>query len=228
MENKWKIDLNILEQGDIYFFYKPRRGVEKTAGIGDVSRFYLVLQPADGLPPRYIVMGGKKMPRLDDQGETSWGFIQIVGGRGFKVTKANPTLRKATSRPAGEGIYAIVLHRGHSHLLYSLELPRTLGAVQNAFNIKKEANYIFLERPIERPPVSPDVPYSHYHSIETLKHLNKRGTEILLVGVGADINRLGIKAEAEKESVQTSDIINRLQVSSDRHPLTGIISGNWV
>jgi hypothetical protein len=35
----------ILEQGDIYFFYRPRKGAEEVKGIEDVRRFFMVTAP---------------------------------------------------------------------------------------------------------------------------------------------------------------------------------------
>lgn len=226
-QGRWQLDIQFLEQGDIYFFYKPKKEVEKVTGMYDVSRFFFVLDPESESPSRYIVMGNKKMPDLYDGDKSTWGFVQIVGGRGFKAyRKPTPTRLKTASRPAGEGIYLIVSHRTHTHLLYTLELPQRPGNVQNAFQIEKEANYIFLERPTEKPPTSPDEPFSNF-SPAKIDNLNKRGTEILLIGVGADIGRLGITAYKNQETINTADIFTKLQVDRDRHPSQGLISGEW-
>lgn len=227
MANRWKIDLTFIEQGDIYFFYKPKKGIETVSGIEDVSRFFIVLDPLDS-PARYIVMGNKKMPEVNDGGETTWGFIQMVGGRGFRTYKEQKGApKKGASRPAGEGIYAIVKHRDHSHLLYRLELPKRIGEVQKAFSIEKEGNYIFLHRAAHRYPSSPDKPFSNYSPVSITKSLNQRGTQVLLVGVGGDIGRLGIRAEHEEESMQTADIFSKLKVDTTRHPSTALLSGKW-
>lgn len=229
MENRWKIDLTIFEEGDIYFFYKPKKNVEHPSSLEDITRFYFVLQPRATSPSRYIIMGNKKMPRFDDGDKTMWGFIQIVGGRGFQAGNINPAARKKdASRPVGEGIYAIVFHRSHSHLLYSLELPEHLGVVQAAFNIGRTANYIILERPVKQAPKGPEVPYSNFSSLRDVSNLNERGTEILLVGVGADIGRIGIRAETEEETLATADIIRHLKINPSRHPLSSLIFGHWV
>ena len=57
VSDKWHIDIEFVEYGDIYFFYKPKREVEKVEGIDSVSRFYFVLdpEPADS-PARYIIL----------------------------------------------------------------------------------------------------------------------------------------------------------------------------
>ena len=226
MTTKWQIDLTFIEQGDIYFFYKPKKGIESVSGLQDVSRFFIVLDPLSG-PARYIVMGNKKLPIVNDDRETTWGFVQMVGGRGFQTYKEQPNPKKGASRPAGEGIYAIVKHRDHSHLLYRLELPKKLGEVQKAFSIEKEGNYIFLHRPAHRRPTSPEAPFSNYTPISITQSLNQRGTQLLFIGVGSDIGRLGIRAQHEKETVQTADIFSKLKVDTARHPSTSLLSGKW-
>jgi hypothetical protein len=35
----------ILEQGDVFFFYRPRVGVEEVRGLDDVQRFFCMLEP---------------------------------------------------------------------------------------------------------------------------------------------------------------------------------------
>ncbi len=227
MIQKWKIDLTFIEQGDIYFFYKPKKGIEVVSGMNDVSRFFIVLDPLDG-PARYIVMGNKKLPVVEGSRETTWGFVQMVGGRGFRTYKEQKgTPQKGASRPAGEGIYAILKHRDHSHLLYKLELPKRIGEVQKSFSIEKEGNYIFLHRPAHRRPTSSDAPFSNYSPVSITRSLNQRGTQVLLVGVGGDVGRLGVRAEHEEESMQTADIFSKLKVDTSRHPSTALLSGKW-
>ncbi|MBI3888075.1 hypothetical protein HY310_03345 [Candidatus Microgenomates bacterium] len=227
MDSKWQVDLEFLETGDIYFFYKPKSSVVKTSGINDVSRFFVILSPEKDSPSRYIVIGNKKMPQLS-QDKTAWGFVQMIGGKGFSVLPKNENIvPKNLSRPAGEGIYAIVKHRYHTHLLYQLELPRIMGPVQKAFNIFKQTDYIILERQVKASPNLGDYPFSNFSPV-TVAKLNARGTEILLVGVGGDFGRLGIKADPEKETLETADIFNKLKVSIQRHPFDALISGQWI
>lgn len=228
MDNKWKLDIRFLEQGNIYFFYKPRRDIESVQGFQDVSRFYFVLDPFSESLPRYIVMGNKKMPNMNDGNKSVWGFIQMVGGRGFKTYNKLTTKRlRNASRPAGEGIYLIVSHRNHTHLLYSLELPENPGEVQRAFSIQKEANYVFLNRPTENSPTSPEEPFSNFTRVSS-QYLDRRGTEILLVGVGSDIGRLGISAKKDYETLNTADIFSSLEVDRERHPTDALITGEWI
>lgn len=100
------------------------------------------------------------------------------------------------------------------------------GVVQKAFNIKSEANYIFLERTVEKSPNSPEEPFSNFSPVKP-EDLDKRGTEVLLVGVGSDIGRLGITSQKDFETLQTADIFTKLEVDKDRHPTKPLISGDW-
>src|SRR5919197_739763 len=38
----------IIEHGDIFFFYRPKIGTEEVEDIGDVQRFYMITSPEDG------------------------------------------------------------------------------------------------------------------------------------------------------------------------------------
>jgi len=38
-------DANILEQGDIYFFYRPKKDAQEVKGVEDVRRFFMVIAP---------------------------------------------------------------------------------------------------------------------------------------------------------------------------------------
>ena len=38
-------ELEILEQGDIYFFYRPKKNSQEVKGIEDVRRFFMVTSP---------------------------------------------------------------------------------------------------------------------------------------------------------------------------------------
>lgn len=225
-EGRWRLDITFIEQGDVYFFYKPKKDVHEVREWEDVGRFYFVLS-AHNQPPRYIVMGAKRMPTFTDGDQTAWGFVQMVGGKGFE-TYRNPTeyRKKTSSRPVGEGIYSIVSHGNHTHFLYALELPHTLGDVQKAFNITKEANYIVSNRPPSVSPKSIEEPFSNFTPAMSA-YLNERGTELLLIGVGADVGRLGIAANIESETLKTADIFSKLKLDAQTHRVDTLISGNW-
>jgi hypothetical protein len=40
-------DIEILEYGDIYFFYRPKKNSEEVKGIEDIRRFFMVTAPEE-------------------------------------------------------------------------------------------------------------------------------------------------------------------------------------
>jgi hypothetical protein len=71
MKKQWRIETSIVEQGNIFFFYKPRKAVRSVHGFSDVGRFYITLKPEDSERLRFIMLGMKRMPSLDDA-ERGW------------------------------------------------------------------------------------------------------------------------------------------------------------
>ncbi len=230
-DKRWRIDLQFLEQGDIYFFYKPRKGIDEVKSLDDVGRFYFVLQPDGDQPPRYILMGAKQMPRISNGGKTSWGKLQKVGGRGFEISKPGKQ-RKDAARAAGEGLYALVKHGDHTHFVYILELPERRGEVQQSLELYREGNYLIAVKP--SPTLSKNQltqmgvgDTEKFEALEQPAVLDYEGVEILLTGITSEVGRLGIAVDKDKETVETADIFNQLKLSRERHPIEPMITGNW-
>jgi hypothetical protein len=239
---KWHLNISFLEQGDIFFFYKPKKGISEVKGMPDVGRFYLVLSPFEDKPRRFMVLGKKRLPAVYDGGESAWGFIEKVGGRGFKVFKEGlkTTASRRGARPAGEGIYSIVKHFNHTHFVYTLELPKSLGAVQKSFNIKKSASYIFnAKNPLlddagqfkpgeGQPGILPQYKKRKFVPTDPTSILDREGQEILLTGSTKNYAHLGISADKEEETEESAEIFTRLEVNPDRHPPHPLFTGEWV
>ena len=146
---------DILEQGDIYFFYRPKKGAEEVKGIEDVRRFFMVTAPEEqennskGRLYRLFIIGKKSLPEIrETEARASERYWARVGGI-FKdpneLTKEllSDEFRKGdAARPVGEGKYAIVKHQNHAELAYILEMPNEPGEAQNELGIEKEASYI--------------------------------------------------------------------------------------
>jgi len=67
-DNKSKL---IIEQGDIFFFYRPKVGTEEVEGINDVQRFYMVTSPEDNNKYRLLLVGQKQLPEIVEGKSTS-------------------------------------------------------------------------------------------------------------------------------------------------------------
>src|SRR5258706_21178 len=142
-----------VESGDIYFAYRPKVGKRSARSLSDVQRFYTILSPRGKRVYRLVIVGAKRLPSLGRDGDRkTWGFVEKVAERPEDVedeldpktyrTKTRGERRLEAARPAGEGVYAVVRHRDHTHLAYILELPPRPGPVQRALRIAEQASYI--------------------------------------------------------------------------------------
>ena len=109
-------------------------------------------------------------------------------------------------RPAGEGVYALILHGNHTHLVYVLELPPLPGEVQKAFNIQPEDRFVIaVKNPeagsppgvgleLDRQADFPDQLKSLFKDRRWLpvnppEFLDHEGAEVVLIGGRDDLGR---------------------------------------
>jgi|SRR5215203_1585696 len=158
-------DVKILEQGDIFFFYRPKVSSNEIKSIDDVRRFYMVLCPEDEQKIidntnndtntkekkvyRLFIIGKKSLPEIrKTEARSSERFWAQVGGIFYDSKKLGEDLtaeefRKGdAARPVGEGKYAIIEHQNHTELAFILEMPQEIGEAQKELGIQKEATYI--------------------------------------------------------------------------------------
>ncbi|HEY1942415.1 MAG TPA: hypothetical protein VGH40_09855 [Roseiarcus sp.] len=237
----------VVERGDIFFFYRPRVEIDRVEGVGDVQRFYMVLKPNNG-PFRLTVIGRKRLPDVERH-ERTWGFVDVVTDWAREIeqelreqhyqtgTRGARTL--APARPAGEGGYAILRHGRNLHLTYELELPERPGEVQRELNIPHEGAFVLsIKNPEE--PAPPGVGLreaeeAHYpeplqeefrgrrFETEDPHPLDYEGAEFVLIGAHRDPERTyGIDVEPERD-----DPLRRLAMSDREHPVEPLLKGQW-
>ena len=149
----------VLEQGDIYFFYRPKKGAQQVKGIEDVRRFFMVTGPEKSENTkensdksqfyRLFVIGKKSLPEIRKTearaSERYWARVGGIFQNPDELTKEllSDEFRKGdAARPVGEGKYAIVRHQNHAELAYILEIPEQPGEAQRELGIQKEASYV--------------------------------------------------------------------------------------
>jgi hypothetical protein len=145
----------MLEYGDIYFFYRPKVGSEQVKSINDVRRFFMVLAPEVRERKkqkhlyRLFVIGKKSLPEIRKSearaSERYWARVGGIFQDANELTKEllSDEFREGdVARPVGEGKYAIVKHQTHAELAYILELPNEPGQAQDELGIEKEASYV--------------------------------------------------------------------------------------
>jgi hypothetical protein len=148
-----------LEQGDIYFFYRPKKNAEQVKSIEDIRRFFIVTaaeqrqqEQQENISSqlyRLFVIGKKSLPEIRKSearaSERYWGRVGGIFTDPNELTKElfSDEFRKGdAARPVGEGKYAIVKHQNHAELAYILEMPKEPGEAQRELSIEKEASYI--------------------------------------------------------------------------------------
>src|SRR5918996_1002407 len=162
---------DIIEQGDIFFFYRPKLDTHEVKDIGDVQRFYMVTHAEERNENsnnnknmkkknddiyRLFLIGQKQLPEIIEGKSTfeekNWALNILTTSNPDDIhkellpaeytTETRGKRRLAAAAPAGEGKYTIVKHDNHTELAYILELPEVPGPTQREFEIKKEASYI--------------------------------------------------------------------------------------
>lgn len=242
----------VLEKGDIYFLYRPKVGKKEVSGLEDVQRFFMVLSPKGKDVFRLITMGKQTLPDVDEKGERNWGFVSKVGrraqdvedelDRGVYDTKTRGQRELEAARPAGEGVYAIVRHGDHTHLAYSIELPKRGGEVQRALKIEDEASYIISVKNPQAP--SPkgaglrgeqkaEFPKRLQEAFEGRRFmdaspdfLDYEGAELILIGASEEpLKELRIELKPQTETEASAEIFKDLRLERDQHPVRPLFEG---
>src|SRR5919202_5458525 len=169
-------EAEILEQGDIYFFYRPKKAAAEVKGIEDVRRFFMVTAPEDSQLYRLFVIGKKSLPEVRKTearaSERYWARVGGIFADANELTREllSDEFRKGdVARPVGEGKYAIIKHhQNHTELAYILELPKEPGEAQRELSIEKEASYIVSIINPKKPAVSSVTDGGKYPSTEEI------------------------------------------------------------
>jgi hypothetical protein len=244
----------ILEDGDIYFLYRPRVDEEQVESLDDIQRLLVVLRPWRDQLLRLLVVGRKRLPEVAEH-ERSWWFVDRVVRRPEDLHEAldQRTYRTRTrgervqppARQAGEGAYVIARHNDHTHLAYQLERPARPGEAQRDLNLEPQASYIVsVKNPhapappgIGRPPArEAELPPELMERFQVRRFipldppdvLNYPGTEILLIGAAQDAAReLGLDLDTEVEKAARSTIFADLRIGCHDRPLEPLFTGDW-
>jgi hypothetical protein len=243
----------IVEQGDVYFFYRPKVENEEATSLDDVQRFHIVMRPHGKASFRLTTVGRKRLPDIGEH-ERTWGFVDFVARSARDIeralreqtyeTKTRGTRTRPAARPAGEGVYALMRAGNQLFLAYELELPKRAGKVQQELKIPPQGSFaISIKNPqASTPPgvgLREDQEADYPHSLqrefrgrrfatEDPRLLDYPGAEFVIVGARLDPEReLGIEFPIEKETPETADVFRKLQIDRRRHPIEPLLKGEW-
>lgn len=247
-----EVSEEIVEEGDIYFAYRPRIDEDSAEGLADIQRFYMVMKPEGQARLRAAVLGRKRLPEARDH-ERIWGFIEAVKSgpaveNEFRehhyATETRGERRLPPVRAAGEGVYALIKRGRNLHLTYELELPQRSGEVQEELNIERQAAYILsIKNPEAGSPPGAGLPgreQARYpksleqefrgrrFASEDPHLLDYEGAEFILVGARTDPERAyAVDIETEHETARSADIFRQLRMSPREHPIDPLTKGDW-
>jgi hypothetical protein len=252
-----------VESGNIYFCFRPKVGRRDVSGLGDIQRFFIILKPQGKKTYRKLVIGHQRLPDINRHGQSVWGFVDSVtkspqeiesGLRSEHYTTQTRGGRQVPAAcPVGEGVYELVQHGDHTHLVFALELPATPGPAQEELNIPAEASYVVqIRNPMQGAnkvankvankgsnktdarrdgfPRSLQARFRNrrFISEDVPEFLDHAGAEILLVAASQDVSgELGIALDRRHETEATADIINDLRMRKSRHPIKPLFAGEW-
>lgn len=176
--------VQVLERGDISFFYRPLvQAAEARTFRPGVQAFFAVLSPGGREVHRRLRIGRKRMPMV--AGERLWGRIERVGSLERVLagqleseryhTRTRGERYQPEARPLAQGSYAIVRHDDHCHLAYRIEHHEEDDDTPGEVRVPDAASHLLL---FERAPGAGPV-----WTVEgEVERLDEEGAEIVLVG----------------------------------------------
>ncbi len=223
-------DRDILERGDIFFFYRPVAEESAPGGLLDVNRFHLVLRPEGKETLRYLTIGKKKLPG-DDGDRRNWGFMDGVFASAEELKQALVDAGRAAARPAGEGVYALARRGRNTVLAYALELPEEPGEVQRALGIEREGRLtLVIKNPEAASPGGVGLDDGRKaefpEELRTLfgdrkwvgadppEFLDHEGAELVLIAGEDRGEDLGIILEPEPEDEESAEVFRDLHLEA--------------
>ncbi len=178
--------VEILERGDVRFFFRPTvqpadPTAETTLGV---QAFFVVLSPAGRRRHRRVRIGRKRMPA---HAQRFWARVERVGSLDrvlgaeledeVYTTKTRGARYQPGARQIAEGCYAFVRHDDHTHFLYRVD--REEPDAPEEVRVAESASHVILyerdgdARPVWTTEGGPD-------------RLDREGEELVIVGVDED------------------------------------------
>lgn len=237
---------NIIEKGDIYFFYRNKIEITRAENLDDVQRLYLVtVSDESDDKGRMFVVGKKRMPKMNGQesGAQEW-MMNVMTGKPKMIgeelapkeyeTETRGDRRITAAFPVGEGRYALVEHEDHTALAYRLVHPQKPGKAQKEMHLRPEAVYLISVRnpelhvqgfPDEKPgyPESLKKLFADKRWIDISKPalLDYENAQFVLIGAHESLGDIDLKIPGEP------DLFKTLGLEKNKWPTEALFEGNF-
>jgi hypothetical protein len=238
------------EEGDLFFFYRPRR--PNPEGIRDVVSLDMVLRPRDRRWYRLLSFAAPGLGSSDsvtpitgriiaaDRQESA--ILKHLGPRMGAVAGVPAEVQPAC-RPCGEGVYALLAARNQTHLVYALELPATPLQVQRELGLQTEGELALgVYNPFESADVNPESPALPRLPDELRRRLGASHALYNDITAFLDYPNLQLvlfrqsQQEARQhtaelmpfwENLETADVFRLLHLRRRQFPIEPLTEGTW-
>ncbi|KAG0246825.1 hypothetical protein B0O80DRAFT_529864 [Mortierella sp. GBAus27b] len=176
----------------LYMLLSPEEAAGRPATEDEVGKQDASSKPSFDDKPyhRLLIIPQKSLPS-PGQGRKSriWSFVDEASADLDKIesrlerytysTKTRGERTQESARLIAEAHYDIVIHHGHSHFVYQLEVPQQPTEVQEEFNILKEGQFVMQVKNPEIQTPATDRGRARYASLGTSaaklpKHLQEK------------------------------------------------------
>jgi hypothetical protein len=150
--------INILQKGNIYFFYRPK--INQSSQKEEIQRFFLVLHPENQNKYHLLVVGKKHLPTSSEG--SYFLFVEAIKKAENELlqdlrekhymTKTRGERTLPFSHCLAEGKYLLATHENHTHFIYQLVKPHQIKKTQEEFHLQPEADYLIS---VKNPQISP-------------------------------------------------------------------------
>lgn len=242
------VEGQLLEQGDIFYFYRPRIDVDPPGPSDEeeMERLFIILHPLEERLYRQIVLSRRRQTPPGER-ERFWGLVfRVMGswqdarralGEQRLVTRNRGERRHPGAHLFGEGLYALVRHRDHTHLAYALEPSHRELEVQQELAIEDEASYIVSVKNPEQAastfhPVYPRrlmVRFGErrWNPVDPVDYLDVEGTELVFISARKSAGHPEPRLHGHEER-QSARILQDLKLQRIGAPLEPLFEGHGI
>jgi len=221
----------VVEQGELFFFYRNTVGTERARSLDDIQHLYLLMAPDERARGRVLVVGRKRLPDMQSsrRKSTARGWLMTLASGNPETlaerfapltyeTRTEGARRQAEAIPAGAARYAIQLagEGRESYLVYRLAEPADPGKAQAELGIEAEGGYVIAVRnpavEVEGfPSAKPDYPASlagkfadlRWVEIDDARLLDYERTQVVLISAFRDVHADGLDLSREPDLFAT-------------------------
>lgn len=140
----------VLQEGNIYFFLRPKVEIDNVSNLEDTQHALLLLQPKDTSKYILLVMGKKHLP--EESGESYFSFVDEIYSSAeeaknnlqekYYTTKTRGKRKAPGAIRVGYGSYIIFSYKEHSYLAYKLIEPKVIKGIPSLFKLKRSDSFI--------------------------------------------------------------------------------------